>query len=115
VRGHCGDRRWRRTRRRDGDEDDGQFSFSGLPAGRYLVTATKHGWIATHYGSPRPGRPPGTRVAVNDGARVAITVPMVPGAVIAGRMVDSNGQPLPHLFPILLESRVVGERRLIGA
>ena len=102
-----------RAERVTATNDNGQFVFSELPAGRYLVTATKTGWMATHYGSPRPGRPPGTRVAVEENARVNITIPMIPGGVIAGRVVDADGSPQAHVFPILLESRWVGDREVI--
>jgi hypothetical protein len=94
-------------------DDDGRFAFAGLAAARYLIQVSKPGWVTTYYGSARPGRPPGVRVAVDSGARVNLTIPMIPGAVIAARVVDDNGQPIPRLFPRLLESRMVGDRRLI--
>ena len=103
-----------RSERVTATNDDGEFVFSQLPAGRYLVRASKRGWVETHYGSPRPGRPPGTRVAVEDGARANITIPMTPGAVIAGRMIDDEGNPAVNAFPILLESRFIGARQVIA-
>lgn len=103
-----------RAERVTATNDAGEFVFSDLPAGRYLVNASKHGWVTTHYGSPRAGRPPGTRVAVDAGARASISVPMTPGAVIAGRMIDNDGAPAVHAFPILLESRFVGDRQVIA-
>lgn len=96
-------------------DDDGRFQFDRLPAGRFLLTAWKPGWVASYYGSPRPGRPPGAPIAVADGARVAdIRIPLVPGGVIAGTIVDSAGRPLARQFPILLEERLVGSRRMIA-
>ena len=44
--------------------DDGRFLFEGLAPGRYLLNATKTGWVPSYYGSARPGRPPGVRIAV---------------------------------------------------
>src|SRR5262249_1163263 len=67
-----------RAERVTATNDDGQFAFNQLPSGRYLVKASKYGWVTTHYGSPRPGRPPGTRVAVDSTAPVSITIPMIP-------------------------------------
>jgi hypothetical protein len=96
-------------------DDEGRFQFERLPAGRFLLTASKPGWVASYYGSPRPGRPPGAPIAVADGARVAdIRVPFVPGGVIAGTLMDSSGRPLARQFPILLEERLVGSRRMIA-
>ena len=95
-------------------DEDGRFQFDRLPAGRFLVVASKLGWVPTHYGSPRPGRPPGAPVVVADGARVSVQIPMVPGSVIAGTIVDDKGRPMPRQFPWLLESRLVGDRRMIA-
>src|SRR6187200_2137746 len=72
-------------------DDQGRFEFTGLPAGGYLLTASRLGWVTTYYGSPRPGRPPGVRIVVADGARANVEVPIVPGSVIGGRIVDENG------------------------
>jgi hypothetical protein len=95
-------------------DDHGRFQFEGLPAARYLVTASKAGWVTTYYGSPRPGRPPGVRVAVAAGARVSVDVPLVPGAAIAGRIVAEDGRPMARQYPWLLEQRVVGDRRMLA-
>jgi hypothetical protein len=52
---------------------------------------------------------------VADGARVTdIRIPLVPGGVIAGTLIDSAGRPLARQFPILLEERLVGSRRMIA-
>ena len=95
-------------------DEQGRFRFDGVPAGRYLVRSTKAGWVPAYYGSPRPGRPPGVRVAVDRSAKVEIEIPITPGSVIAGRVVDSEGRPQPRQFPWLLESRMVGDRRMIS-
>ena len=103
-----------RSKREAVTDENGRFQFDLLPSGRFLLTASKPGWVPSHYGSPRPGRPPGASVSVADGARVNVQIPMIPGSVIAGTIVDDKGRPLPRQFPWLLESRVVGDRRVIG-
>jgi hypothetical protein len=95
-------------------DEDGRFRFAGVAAGRYLVRATKVGWVPALYGSTRPGRPPGVRVAVDRNAKVEIEIPMTPGSVIAGRIVDPDGRPMARQFPWLLESRMVGDQRMIS-
>ena len=95
-------------------DDQGRFEFAGLPSGGYLLTASRLGWVTTYYGSPRPGRPPGVRIVVADGAKADVEVPIVPGSVIAGRIVDENGQPMPRQFPLLLEQRLVGNRQMLA-
>jgi hypothetical protein len=93
---------------------EGRFRFDGVPTGRYLVRATKVGWVPAYYGSPRPGRPPGVRVAIERGAKAEIEIPITPGSVIAGRVVDPQGRLMARQFPWLLESRMVGDRRMIS-
>jgi hypothetical protein len=103
-----------RMGRQTATDNDGRFLFDRLPDGRFLVTASKSGWVTSYYGSPRPGRPPGVRVAVRNGARAEIEIPMIPGSVIAGRTVDEGGRPALRQFPLLLESRMVGDRRMLA-
>ncbi|MCR4375055.1 MAG: carboxypeptidase-like regulatory domain-containing protein, partial [Acidobacteria bacterium] len=93
---------------------EGRFRFDGVPTGRYLVRAIKVDWVPAYYGSPRPGRPPGVRVAIERGAKAEIEIPITPGSVIAGRVVDPQGRPMARQFPWLLESRMVGDRRMIS-
>jgi len=95
-------------------DQDGRFTFDGVTTGRYLVRATKVGWVPAYYGSPRPGRPPGVRVAIDRNAKVELEIPMTPGSVLAGRVVDPQGRPMPRLGPWLLESRMVGDQRMIS-
>ena len=103
-----------RSKRQTVTDDSGRFQFDQLPGGRFLLMASKRGWVSSYYGSPRPGRPPGTPVILPDGGRVSVQMSMVPGSVIAGTIVDEKGRPLARQFPWLLESRLVGDRRVIA-
>jgi protocatechuate 3,4-dioxygenase beta subunit len=94
--------------------DEGRFLFEGLAPGRYLLKATKSGWVPSYYGSARPGRPPGVRIAVESGKRADVEVPIIRGSVLAGRIVDHEGRPMPRQFPWLLEQRMVGDQRMIA-
>ena len=94
--------------------DEGRFIFERLPAGRYLVTASKMGWVKSFYGSTRPGYPPGTRVAVENGGRANIEIPMIFGSVIGGRIIHEDGRPMARHWPWLLEQRLVGDRRMLA-
>lgn len=96
-------------------DEHGRFLLDGLPAGRYLVIASKPGWVKTYYGSSRPGLPPGVRVAVVDGQRIDdVDVRLMRGGVIAGRIVDEQGRPMPRQWPGLLEQRTIGSRRVLA-
>jgi hypothetical protein len=101
-------------KRQTSSDDAGNFVFDGLPAGRYGLTASRVGWVTTYYGSPRPGHPPGVRVAVADGARVNVEIPIIKGAAIGGRIVHADGRPMARQFPWLLQERVVGGRKMLA-
>jgi protocatechuate 3,4-dioxygenase beta subunit len=75
-------------------DDAGRFAFAGVPAGRFTLAAAKAPFIAATYGASRPGRP-GTPITVTDGERVAdLRLALVRGAVLAGVITDSEGQPI---------------------
>jgi len=76
--------------------DQGQFTFSALPAGRYTITASKPSYIDTPFGAKKPGRP-GTPVQIAAGGKVEhanITLPR--GGVVTGVVVDDSGEPAPR-------------------
>lgn len=83
----------RRIGRTTVTDDAGRFSFAGLPAGRYTLTATKAGYVPTVFGARRANRS-GTAIVVADGQRQSgITIRMPRGAVITGIVTDQNGEP----------------------
>ena len=85
------------TTRLVGTDDEGKFRFEALPAGTFTLSATKPGFVPTFHGSKRPGRGPGVRIAIADGARVDVTVRIVPGAAITGLVTDALGRPAPAI------------------
>lgn len=72
--------------------DDGTFVFERVPAGRFTVLAAKDGYVPMNYGATRSGRP-GTQVAVADGQSIRVEMQLPRGAVIAGTVIDIDGQP----------------------
>lgn len=90
-------------------DDDGRFEVTGLAAGRYTVVASKPAWTTTYYGSRLPGRGPGTAIVVGAGERVTgLTVTLLRGAVIAGRLFDRNGKPVSNARVIAMTPRAFG-------
>lgn len=73
-------------------DDAGRFAFEALPPGRYTVRARKPAWLETAYGATRPGGA-GTAVAVEAGGRRDISVTLLRGAVIEGRVTLPTGAP----------------------
>jgi hypothetical protein len=75
-------------------DNQGRFSFAGLPAGLYTLTATKSGYATTRLGARRL-TDRATPIEVTSGAAVdGIDLRMPKGGVITGRVVDDFGDPL---------------------
>ena len=82
------------TRRATVTDYNGDFTFDGLPSGRYSIEASKPPYVPMAYGARRPGRP-GTQVAFQRGVLTEPLVIRLPlGAVITGTLRARDGQPL---------------------
>jgi hypothetical protein len=75
----------------------GEFSISGLPAGSFAVWAMKAGFLTSYYGSKRPAYGPAIPIALAAGQRVTVSMTMLRGASIAGRITDSSGRPFSQV------------------
>ena len=85
----------------------GRFSFSPVAAGRYLVSAQRHGYLAGSFGAYAPGRP-GRVVTVTSGQPLTgLELALVPGASITGRITDESGLPVPEARVRVLPKRDV--------
>jgi protocatechuate 3,4-dioxygenase beta subunit len=80
-------------------DDDGRFVFEKVAAGAYRVDVQKTGFA----GVGEPGRAPTTDVAA--GKTTDVTVTLQKGGVIAGKVLDAQGEPLPDV-------RMMAMRRL---
>jgi len=98
-------------------DDSGSFTFDGLPAGRYTLSATKEAYVTAAFGARRPQRP-GRSIAVRSGETRRVSLRLPRGAVITGTVLDHEGQPAPAVTVIALTTRYVpaaGDRRLVNA
>ena len=92
--------------------NDGRFAFPGLPPGRFIVAASKDGWLPSSYGAKAPIRP-GTPIPVAAAQTIEIALPLMHGAAIAGEVLDPFGYPAAGATIRAMRSSVVdGERRL---
>jgi len=94
-------------------DDTGTFSFQTLAAGSYIVDVDRTSYLHARY--PEPGKTVRTsnrRLTISDGeAAPAITLPLYRGSVIAGRVVDPNGDPLEYATVQLLALPASGRGR----
>ncbi len=92
-------------------DGEGRFEFRELPAGRFTVNASKSGFVNVQYGQTRPfesGRP--IELADKQVLENADIV-MPRGSVIAGRIVDEFGEPMPDVAVTALRQQWSGGRR----
>ena len=84
-------KRWATTRR----DGSGQFSFVGLPAGKYDLRARKQGLGAATYGATGAGQI-GEIISLKEReARVGVNLLFNRFGWIAGRVFDTDGEPVP--------------------
>jgi hypothetical protein len=97
-------------------DDQGRFTFTLLARARFSLTATKLGYVTTYHGSVQPGRKPGGTLELPAGQRdLAVTIKMLRGAAISGRVRDSGGRAVAGVHIDVLEARGPSGSRLLLA
>lgn len=72
----------------------GAFILPGVPAGKFVLSASKAPYLGSIYGAPRAGRP-GTAVVLTEGQIVTgLEILMWPGAAVTGTVTDRDGEPV---------------------
>lgn len=91
---------------------EGRYEALTLPAGAFLVVASKNGYVGAPYGAGDRGTAP-KMVDVGDAARVAkIDIVLSRGCVITGRIFDEFAEPVQDVSVMVLrEQSVAGRRR----
>lgn len=93
----------------------GTFILPGLPAGKFLLGASKTPYLGALHGSSRPGRP-GTAVVLTEGQIVTgLEIQMWPGAVVTGTVTDELGEPVPDVEVQLQRAGKTGSDQLTQA
>lgn len=76
-------------------DGSGAFAFSGLPAGRYTLSASKPGYITGAFGQRIPGRS-GTAIQLADSQKLQVQLHVWRGGVITGTLLDDHGEAIPN-------------------
>jgi hypothetical protein len=95
-------------------DDEGRFTFTDLPAGRFTIQAAKPAYPSMSYGANRPYRPgPGLTLAEGQQAS-GVVLKLGRGAAISGAVFDELGKPMPGIPVMAWEIRTAlsGERTL---
>lgn len=92
-------------------DGDGRFEFKDLPAGRFMMSATKSGFVTVNYGQKRPFEP-GKPIELGDGQAIENADIVMPrGSAITGRIVDEFGDPVADTVVTALRSTWANGRR----
>ena len=95
-------------------DEAGRFSFTGLPAASFTITAAKPSYLTLSYGQATAGRGSGLPIVLEAGQQLRDLRLVLPrGAVISGRVVDDRSRPVANAPIQVLQYRTMnGERTL---
>jgi protocatechuate 3,4-dioxygenase beta subunit len=90
---------------------EGEYEIGELPAGRYTITASRSGFLASQYGQRRYGDQ-GKPLEVADGVTIdSIDFMLERAGVISGRVTDEAGEPVANASIYCLQSQFYRGRR----
>ena len=91
----------------------GRFVLERVEPGRYKLTVSRAGFVTQEYGQRKPNDP-GAILTLRPGQEVKdLLFRLIPSAVIAGRIFDEDGEPLPSVVvSALRETYSEGKRSL---
>lgn len=96
---------------------DGAFVFSGVEPGEYRLMANRTGYVGREFGaSNRQGFGSGTQLKLEKAQKLSqLEFKLIPHAVLTGRIVDEDGDPIAHAHVQLMRFRYLqGSRQLLG-
>ncbi|HVW84108.1 MAG TPA: carboxypeptidase-like regulatory domain-containing protein [Bryobacteraceae bacterium] len=92
-------------------DSSGRWSLSNVPCGRVQIMAMRPGYLNS-MGAPGPGMPR-PLVTLSSGAPAHdMKIPLTPQAVVMGKVVDTQGDPIMGAQVLAMASRVVEGRRM---
>jgi hypothetical protein len=75
----------------------GSFAMQDIEPGKYRLMVMKGGYAAMQYGSRRPGHA-GITLSLDPGQQIRdLVIRLTPQAVITGRVLDEDGDPVPQV------------------
>ena len=91
---------------------DGRFQIPEMPAGQWMLTLSKSGYLRLRSGQRTPTQS-AKAIRISPGETMAFEAGMIPGAAISGYVVDELGDPVAGVAVEALRARIVdGQRRL---
>ena len=96
-------------------DSGGHFTLKRVTPGPYRLTVAKNAFVSQEYGQRRPGDP-GSILTLHPGQDLRdLVFRLLPSAVISGRILDEEGEPLPYVaVNALREVYTQGKRKLVS-
>lgn len=92
-------------------DNAGKFVFEDVAPGRYTLSADKLGFAPVRYGA-RSNTSPGTQLTLTAGVEMKdLVLKMSPYGVIAGKVLDQDGDPVPSVQIQAMRFTYVGGRK----
>lgn len=92
----------------------GQFSMANIAPGMYRLMAERNGFVRVEYGARAAGRTGSVLTIAPGQALKQVSLRMQPHAVIAGRVLDEDGEPLAYVQVQALAQRYLQGRRQLA-
>jgi hypothetical protein len=91
----------------------GRFELKGIDPGRYRLKVSRTGFVTQEYGQKTPNDP-GAEIRLSPGQTLRdLLFRLIPWGIIAGRVLDEEGEPLPWAqVSALREAYSGGKRKL---
>ena len=94
--------------------EDGHFAMKDIEPGQYRLMAIRNGYVTLTYGAKGPGRVGTTLSLVRQQHLSELTLKLTPHGVIAGRIVDEDGDPVANARVMLQSFRYVQGRKQLS-
>src|SRR5262245_10099317 len=72
-------------------DTNGRFALGDLPAGNFILIASKSGFVTTRYGAKRAGSKLGVPIALTGFNRIDLVVRVPRAVVLSGNVLTENG------------------------
>jgi len=92
-------------------DDAGKFAIEDVQPGSYTLSATKTGFLPARYGARTPTAPGATLTVAEGAALKDLDIKLTPQGILAGRLTDYDGEPVPHGWVKLFSTVYVNGRR----
>ena len=94
---------------------DGRFEMRDLPAGSWMVRASKTGLVTRQYGQRAPSGS-GESIALGEGEQFTADIALLRGGVITGRVFDDVGDPIANVRVMAMRAQLTPNgRRMVPA